>query len=230
MVNFGILTAEIDSRVWGTPAYLNGYRVLASLLQRRCSTEVNQTLNNVWPSPWLLQYTYTFGGCCPLTEFCQLQNSLCLKSCVLLFLTALLHGTGTVGVKQTLRRCTRYGITELWQNAPPRLYSAERPSRWKSAHFLVQSVSMFNLTPCQVSLPVHCAMHPSWGIRTYESRYTNDRFFCRLLAGSRPSDHHFRSVCLSASLSVCLFVCAEFFSAVFDPISIKLGHMLYVWV
>jgi len=27
-------------------------------------------------------------------------------------------------------------------------------------------------------------------------------------------------------LSVCLFVCAEFFSAVFDPISIKLGHML----
>jgi len=40
--------------------------------------------------------------------------------------------------------------------------------------------------------------------------------------GSRPSDHYFRSVCLS--------VCAEFFSAVFDPISIKLGYMLYVWV
>ena len=31
-------------------------------------------------------------------------------------------------------------------------------------------------------------------------------------------------------VSVCLFVCAEFFSAVFDPISIKLGYMLYVWV
>ena len=29
-------------------------------------------------------------------------------------------------------------------------------------------------------------------------------------------------------VSVCLFV--QFFSAVFDPISIKLGHMLYVWV
>jgi len=28
----------------------------------------------------------------------------------------------------------------------------------------------------------------------------------------------------------CLFVCAGFFSAVFDPILIKLGHMLYVWV
>jgi len=34
----------------------------------------------------------------------------------------------------------------------------------------------------------------------------------------------------SYCLLVCLFVCAEFFSAVFDPISIKLGHMLYVWV
>ena len=39
-----------------------------------------------------------------------------------------------------------------------------------------------------------------------------------LVVGSRPSDHYFRSVCWF----VCLFVCAEFFSAVFDPISIKL--------
>jgi len=35
---------------------------------------------------------------------------------------------------------------------------------------------------------------------------------------------------VSVGLSVCLFVCAEFFSAVFDPISIKLGDMLYVLV
>jgi len=35
---------------------------------------------------------------------------------------------------------------------------------------------------------------------------------------------------VSVSLSVCLFVCAEFFSAVFDPIWIKLGHMLRVRV
>ena len=31
-------------------------------------------------------------------------------------------------------------------------------------------------------------------------------------------------------VSVCLSVCADFFSAVFEPISIKLGHMLYVWI
>jgi len=47
-----------------------------------------------------------------------------------------------------------------------------------------------------------------------------------LLVGSQPSDHYFRTVCWF----VCLCVCAEFFSAVFDPISIKLRHMLYVWV
>ena len=35
---------------------------------------------------------------------------------------------------------------------------------------------------------------------------------------------------VSVGLSVCLSVCAEFFSAVFDPISIKLGHTLCVWV
>jgi len=32
MVNFGPLTAEIGSRVWGTPANFNGFRVLSSIL------------------------------------------------------------------------------------------------------------------------------------------------------------------------------------------------------
>jgi len=43
MVNLGPLAAEILSLVCGTPANFNGFRVLASLLQRRCSTEANQT-------------------------------------------------------------------------------------------------------------------------------------------------------------------------------------------
>ena len=58
----------------------------------------------------------------------------------------------------------------------------------------------------KVSYSVHLSVHP---------------LLTLMLIGSRPSDHCFRSVCL--------FVCAEFFSAVFDPILIKLGHMLYVW-
>jgi len=46
MVNFGPLAAEIDWRVLGTPANFNGFCVLASLLQRRRSTEIDQTLRH----------------------------------------------------------------------------------------------------------------------------------------------------------------------------------------
>jgi len=49
-----------------------------------------------------------------------------------------------------------------------------------------------------------------------------------IIIGSRPSDHYFRIVCWFVCLFVFLLVCAEFFSAVFDPISIKLGHMFYM--
>jgi len=49
MINFSLLAAEIVSLVWSTPANFNGFRVLASLLQRGRSTEANQTFHNVWP-------------------------------------------------------------------------------------------------------------------------------------------------------------------------------------
>ena len=101
MVNFGPLAAEIVSLVWGIPANFNGFRVLASLLQRRLSTEANQTLHYVWPLPELVDYIYIFGGCYSVAEFCQVQNSLCIlqESCALLF-AALLHGTLAAGVSQ----------------------------------------------------------------------------------------------------------------------------------
>ena len=72
MVNFGLLAAEIISLVCGTPANFNRFRVLASLLQRRWSTEANQTLQDVWLFPGLVHYIYIFRSCCPVTEFCQL--------------------------------------------------------------------------------------------------------------------------------------------------------------
>jgi len=93
MVKFGLLMAEICWRVWGTSAYFNGFCVLASLLHRRCSTEVSQTLHDVWPSPALVYHTYVFRGSCPLTEFFQLQNSLCAQVLRSPILAALLHGT-----------------------------------------------------------------------------------------------------------------------------------------
>jgi len=66
----------------GHPSKFQRFRVLASLLHRCRSTQVNQTLHDVWPSPGLVHYIYIFGGSCPLTGFCQLQNSFCVPSLV----------------------------------------------------------------------------------------------------------------------------------------------------
>jgi len=101
---FGPLTAEISWPVCGTPANFNGFRVLASLLQRRRSTEVNQTLHDVWPSPALLHYVYISGGSCPITEFCQVQNSHCVQILRSGSLASSLHGTRGVGISLTLLR------------------------------------------------------------------------------------------------------------------------------
>jgi len=49
MANLGPLTAEIGLPVWGTQQF-QGVCVLPSLLQRRRSTEVKKTLQDVWPS------------------------------------------------------------------------------------------------------------------------------------------------------------------------------------
>ena len=113
------LAAQIGPVDWGTPANFNGFRVLAALLQRGRSAEANQTLHDVWPSPGPLQCIYIFGGCCPLTEFCPVRNSLYVQVLRSPTLAALLHGTPAAGVSQTLRRGTRNGITQLSQRAPP---------------------------------------------------------------------------------------------------------------
>ena len=44
VVNFGLLTAEICWRVWGTPANFNGFRILAALLHGTLVVSVSQTL------------------------------------------------------------------------------------------------------------------------------------------------------------------------------------------
>jgi len=43
-VNFGLLAAEIDPVVWGTPANFNGFRVLTALLHGSQVLSVGQTL------------------------------------------------------------------------------------------------------------------------------------------------------------------------------------------
>jgi len=44
MVNFDLLMAVIFSRVWGTPADFNGFRVMAALLNGTLIVGVSQTL------------------------------------------------------------------------------------------------------------------------------------------------------------------------------------------
>ena len=135
MANFAKLMAEIGSAVWGTPADFNGFRVLPSLLQRRRSPEANQTFDDVWPSPGLLQYVYIFDGCCPPAEFCPVKNSLYVQVLRSRMLAALLLGTPAADVSQTLRRGTRMELPNFrrWRH----LYWAGRPSRWASARILV---------------------------------------------------------------------------------------------
>jgi len=62
-----------------------------------------------------------FWGFLPLTDFCQLQTSLCVQVLHSHILAALMYGTRAAAVGQTLWHGTRNGITELSQTAPPTL-------------------------------------------------------------------------------------------------------------
>ena len=57
MVNFGILTAEICWRIWGTPANFNRFRVLAALLHGTLVVGVSHTLRR-----WTEDATYIRQG------------------------------------------------------------------------------------------------------------------------------------------------------------------------
>jgi len=135
MVNFGPLTADICCPVW--PANFNGFRVLASLLQRRHSPEANQTARCLAVSWAAALYIYIFGGSCSLTEFRYVQNSLCVHVLRSAILAALLHGNPAVGSDKL---CGVLQGMELRNFGGGRnLYLAGRPSRWASMHILVMA-------------------------------------------------------------------------------------------
>jgi len=104
IVNFGPLAAEIGPVVWGAPANFKGFRVLAALLQRHRTTDDDQTLHGVWPLSGLADHIYTFGGYCSVTEFCQVQNSLCVLHVLRFPIGSVAARHSTVGASQTLRR------------------------------------------------------------------------------------------------------------------------------
>ena len=128
MANFGPLAAEIVSLVWGTPTNFNGFRVLASLLQRRRSTEAKQTARCLSVSCAATLYIHFWrllphNGILPGAKFSLRPPSLAL-SYWHLYCTALEQWA--VGASQTAALSTGR-----------HLYSAGRPSRWALAHILV---------------------------------------------------------------------------------------------
>jgi len=104
--------------VSGTPANFDGFRVLPSLLQRHRSSEANQTLHDVWPSPWLLHYIYILGALAPDRILPSAKFTL-RPSLVFSYISSVTARHSSSGVSQTLRRGTKNGITELSQRAPP---------------------------------------------------------------------------------------------------------------
>ena len=119
MVNFGPLAADIGPVVRGTPTNFNGFRVLALLLQRRRSPEANHTLHDVWPLPGLVDYIIYFRRLLPVTEFCHLQNSMCV-------LQVLRSPIGIAAARHS--SSGREHNFASWSTGR-HLYSAGRPSR-----------------------------------------------------------------------------------------------------
>jgi len=130
MVNFSPLTAEIVSGVWGTPANFNGFRVLASLLHRRRSTEVNQTLHDVWPSLGLVHYT--FSGALAPNGILQCAKFTLRPSLALCYIDSVTARHSSSG------RQLYFAASPLSRGR--HLYSAGWPSRWASAHILVYNI------------------------------------------------------------------------------------------
>ena len=124
-------------RSLGTPANVNGFRVLVSLLQQRRSPEANQPLHDVWPCPGLL-HVYTFSGTLAPDRILPGQNYIYFtsKSCIILYWH---RYCSALQQRASAKLCGVVQGMELQNFRRGRhLYSAGRPSRWASAHILVE--------------------------------------------------------------------------------------------
>jgi len=128
MVNFGPLGAEIVLLVWGTPANFNGLRVLVLLLQRRPSTEANQTLHDVWPAVSWAGTLYIH-----VLEFLPHYGILPGATFTLRPSLALFYFGSVTARHSSSGRQPNFAALKRGRH----LYSAGRPSRWASAHILV---------------------------------------------------------------------------------------------
>jgi len=112
LVNFSPLAAGIDWRVWGpqqiSTAFASWLRYCRDVAQLKPS-KLCTTLAVSWAGR-LLDCVYLFCGCCPVMEFCQVQNSLCIRQVLHCpILAALVHGTAynfSGGLWQFMAACT----------------------------------------------------------------------------------------------------------------------------
>jgi len=113
---------------------------------------------------------YTFSGLLPLTEFCQVQTSLCIQVLRSPILAALLHGTRPVGVSQTLQCGTWNGITEL-SHAPPPIFGWAAITLGIGPHSSVFWFSVLKVCvqPCILKIKLLC-IRPS-AVTTYTWLY-----------------------------------------------------------
>jgi len=99
---------------------------LASLLHRRRSTEVNQTLHDVWPSLGLV-HTYAFLGALALSRNSARGAKFALRPNFALYIDSVIAPHLSSGRQPNFAAFSR----------GRHLYSAGRPSCWASAHILV---------------------------------------------------------------------------------------------
>jgi len=138
MVNFSPLTAEIGWRVSGTSANFNGFRVLASLLLRRRSTEVNQTLHEVWLSPGLVRYVYMFGGeALAPNGILQGAKFTLRPSLAFSYIGSVSARHSNSGRQVNFAAWEKEGNYGTFAPRLRHLHSTGQPSHWASAHILV---------------------------------------------------------------------------------------------
>jgi len=141
------LVAEIGLGVCGTPANFKGFRILPSLLQRRHSSDANQTLHDVWPSPGLVHYIYIFGGS---RIWPGAKLTLC-SSLAFSYIGSVTASHSSSRRQPNFARGTRNGITEVSQRAPT-IFG------WAAITLGISPHSSFTLKKQKLQVTVFCAI------------------------------------------------------------------------
>jgi len=123
MVNFSLLVAAISSVVWDIAA---NFQRVSHLGFVTIATSLNGSQPNFAQClaiSWAAIYIYIFGGSCPVTEFCKVQNLLCVQ--------VLLSYIGSITAwHSSSGRQPNFEALSTGRH----LYLTGQPSRWALTH------------------------------------------------------------------------------------------------